>query len=214
MNRKMMVLVALLGLMSATGLNVWADNSENNSDMLVLTVTPNVDYGVDIDTGAVAMNLGAVDLYASTFTVSPATVTFLGNKAGQEVDLSASVGSAWTFDVSPSTWATNGEQNALAVYALFSATSLAVNPSGDDFANGAADCAFNSATNAFGPLRAGQQGAGASHFEKQAPDAGEMDSRNPGDKAHLWFLLRMPNETTTDQAQNVSVTLTATITSL
>ncbi len=215
MNKKMMVLAALLGLMFATTRNVWADAVPgNDSDALTITVTPNIDYGVDIATTPSVMNLGTVDLYASTFTVQPATVTFQGNMAGQELDLSASVGTAWKFDVSPSTWATSGEQDALAVYALFSATTLAAAPTGDDFANATAAAGFNVDAQTLGAVRVGGSGGPGNKYEKQGADAVDMDLKNPGNQARLWFLLRLPNQTTTGNAQDVKVTLTATITSL
>ena len=207
--------LVLIGLSVMPARDASADSDpSNDSDSLTIVVTPRYDFGVDITTTPAAMNLGTVDLYASTFTVQPATVTFLGSKAGQELDLSAALSGGWKFDVSPSTWAAGGEQDALAVYALFSSTNLAAAPAGDDFANATAAAGFNVDAQTLGPVRAGGLSGPGAKYEKQGAGAVDLDMKNPGDKAHLWFLLRLPSQTSVTAAQNVSVTLTATIDNL
>ena len=75
--RAMAVLFACMALGAG---KVWADsNPANDTDALTLTITPNVDFGVDIATNPAHLALGAVDLGNSTFTVRPATFTILGN---------------------------------------------------------------------------------------------------------------------------------------
>ena len=76
------------------------------SDSLTVTITPNAFYAVDIDTSNFAgMNLGTVDLAASTQTVLPSTVTIQSTYATTDLRLQGSIASAgtpWTFDADTS----------------------------------------------------------------------------------------------------------------
>ena len=115
------LLVVCLVLSSLS--KAWADaNPLNDLDALTLTITPNVDFGVDIATNPAHLALGAVDLGNSTFTVRPATFTILGNFSSQELVLDALVtasgGTPWTFDSSTTT----AENNKLAAWVLFTST--------------------------------------------------------------------------------------------
>ena len=216
------VLTALMGLWGLVG-KAWSDATpSNDSDALTITVTPNVDRGVDISTGAVGLNLGTLDLNLSTFTVSPASVTILGNMAsagpntGQELNMSGVIAGGWGFDTtSPSTFTTTGDTNNLAVFALFSATTLVTAPSGDDFANATANAALNdaSAGAVFDATRVGAANpTNGTRFEKQGTGNVDMDNLSPTSptvQSHLWFFLRLPDQTTTANAQDVTVTLTA-----
>lgn len=194
-----------------------------NFDSLRITIHPAVDRGVDIDTAAVSLDLGPVAMLQSTFTVTPATVTILGTDAVQELDISAvitSLGPPWNFDLTPSTDATNGEIDALAMYALFSETSVAAPPSGDEYMIAVASAGFADGTpgpvfsptrvggTAVNPQRAACGIANAECFEMQTSPT-EMDNLAPNASKHLWFLLRMPSQTTSTQDHNVTVTLTA-----
>ena len=94
---------AIIGVGLVTlGLMVWNVNtvhayagdsiSTNDATAVVVRITPRADRGVQISTGdAGFLNLGTVDLGASTQTVNPATVTITGNMNATELDLSASI---------------------------------------------------------------------------------------------------------------------------
>ena len=209
MTRKLMTLGALTGLLVAVaGAGAYADTvASNDSDQIIVRITPNVDRGVEIDTSAVVLNLGAVDLFASTQTVTPATVTILGNIGNQELDLSgaiASAGTAWTFDASASTDATSGTLDQLAAYALFSATTRPTAPTGTDFADGTAAASVTGGAQRVG----GPSGNGSKH-ELQGGDTVNMDNKSPGDTAHMWMFFRLPSSTTGSDEQAVTLTLTA-----
>ncbi len=200
------VMTALMGLlMTCVGTNAWADATPgNDADSLTITITPNVDRGVDIDTGSVTLNLGTVDLLDSAQTVTPATVTILGNVAAQELDVSgaiASVGTPWTFDATPSTDTLLGATDELAMFVLFSTTGLSLAPDGDDF--GTDDASFT------GSARAGASGGTGLKFEKTGTGAQDMDDLAPSDTQHLWLFLRLPSTTTGSDDQLVTMTLTA-----
>lgn len=219
MTKGKMMTAVLLGLLMTWGAATKARAADPDAASLTIRITPNVDYGVQIDTatydsgGDGYISLGTVDLYASTWTVRPATVTILGNvgtagaNTGQELDLSAAIasaGTAWTFDATPSTDATNGAVDELAMYALFSETTLSAAPGGDDFANGTADASYAS-----GSQRAGA--ANPNNGDKYEYQGGtiDMDNLSPSDQSHLWLFFRLPSTTSDTQAQDVTVTLTA-----
>ena len=209
------LLGALLGLLmtfaAGTGHALDAD-----SDSLTVRITPNADFGVDIDTGTLesggVIDLGTVDLYESVQTVQPATVTITGNVAsagantGQELTLTSVINGGWAFDQTPSTYAVLGAVDELAMYALFSDTSLSVPPSGDDFAGDDADYDQPAGTTV---RVGGANPTNGAKFEKTGTGATDMDNLSPADERHLWLFFRLPNNTSTGDAQDVTVTLTA-----
>ncbi len=197
----------------------WADSDpSNDADSITVRITPNVDFGVDIDSAALQsgglIDLGIVNLFASTQTVTPATVTIRGNitssggGTGQELDVSGTIasqggGASWTFDLSPSTHGTSGELDALATYILFSDTALSTAPNGDEFSVSAAE--FTGTT-----LRAGGAGGvSGTKFEKTDAGVTDMDDMSPDEKRHLWLFFRLPDQTTSGDSQDVTITLTA-----
>src|SRR5436190_9864221 len=91
----------------------FASTAEANSDSLTVTITPAASYIVDIDTGPSAgawLDLGSVNLGASTWTVRPATVAVQSTYAATELSLEGLMAAGgWTFDSDTST----DENNAL-----------------------------------------------------------------------------------------------------
>ncbi len=208
---------ALLGLaLMVTGVRTAkaTANSDNNADSLTITILPNIDRGVSIDTTAAYMDLGTMDLKLTTRTVHPATVTILGTLAsdgsqtsGQELDLSLTFTGGWSLDTAPTidTTGVGGEVDALAVYALFSDTGLSTVPTAAEFVSD--NGAFTTMS-----ARAGGGSGDGTQFEKTGlgvlPVDG-MDHKNPQEKAHLWMLLRMPSATTSGGSKTVTLTATA-----
>ncbi len=209
--------IALLGMalmVMVTG-RAWATtNSANNQDSLTITILPNIDRGVSIDTNTEIMDLGTVDLGVTTQTVRPATVTILGSMSsdgsqttGQELDLSLTFSpvGGWSLDTSPTIDSTSNETDAIAVYALFSDTTLSLAPTAAQFV--AENGAFTTTL-----ARAGGGVGNGTRFEKTGGGAlpGDgMDHLSTGDKAHLWMLFRLPNVTTVTDAQEITLTATA-----
>ncbi|MFH1725546.1 MAG: hypothetical protein ABII00_13135 [Elusimicrobiota bacterium] len=206
--KKTWAAIALMGLMLGYAGNVWADaNLTNDTDQVIITITPNIDRGVEIDTATVVLNLGSLDLYASTQTVSPATVTILGTLSGQELDLTGAItsgGTPWTFDASPTTDQTSGETDKLAAYVLFGDTPwTSAAPGAADFADVTAAASYISGTQ-----RAGSNSGDGTKYEWQT-DTVDMDNKAPNDQVHMWLFFRLPNWTSTASDQNVTFTLTA-----
>ncbi len=204
------VLIGLL-MMFASGTGWSTADSTNDSDSLTIRITPNVDKGVQIDTGTYDsggyISLGTVDLYKSTFTVRPATVTILGNlgssglNSGQELDVSGTITGGWTFDTTPDVAEdTGGELDALAVYLLFSDTTLGAAPSAVEFDSGSG--AFNGTS-----TRAGGSSGNGAIFEHAGTGSTDMDDLSAGDTMHLWLYFRLPSQTSTGSAQDVMITL-------
>lgn len=221
-----------LGLLAA-GTARADSNSLDDAASLTLTVSPNVNYSVVIDTASTTLGLGAVDLGLSTFTVRPATVTFGGNiTVGHEANLSAAISGGWSFNASGSvSTQTAGGLNLINLYALFTSTKLATAPNSDTFGDPdaiggpetRAAIAPGAAAATFGPLRAGLSGGGAgavtNNFEcgivgdcsKDMDSIDTLSGETNSAKAHLWFFIRMPSSTNTGATQSIQVTLTHTL---
>ena len=226
--RMMTGLLALL-VTAMTGVSALAadPNAANTEDGLTVRITPNADYGVTIDTANVGVagdviDLGAMDLYTSTFNVKPATVTVTGTvskrgaNGGQELDVTAAVLTAngWIFDPTPTTDATSGAVDELAMFLLMSDTTLSASPGGASFTDAGVAAQVTSGavgTQTSHTYRAGGLGGAGSKFEFGGVD---LDQMSVGNKRHLWMYFRLPSETSTGSAQDIAVTLTATGTSL
>ena len=201
--------------------SAWAVDPDhsNDSDMIRIRITPNADYGVEIDTTNVqgtsdgVIDMGALNLYASTYTVRPATVTIKGTVAangvngGQELDVNAAITGGWTFDTAPTTDQTGGSVDALAMYLLFSANTLSAAPTASEFADGTANASITSAALTY---RAGGASGNGSKFEQQGGGTTNMDNMSTGNVRHMWTYFRLPPTTSVGTQQEITVTLTAT----
>jgi type 1 fimbria pilin len=195
---------ALIGLLmlTVTGTSFAAAVPSNDQDSIQITITPNIDRGVQIDSQTVSVDLGTIGLQTTTQTVRPATVTILGTVASQELTVAGSILPTWSFDTTPSIDTTSMEVDALAFYLLFSDTTLSEAPPGAEFVSDSG--AFTGQT-----LRAGGDAGPGTVFEKTNGGAKDMDTLAPAEQAHLWFFLRLPGTTSSANAQTVTVTLTA-----
>jgi hypothetical protein len=184
------------------------------SDSLTITITPNAFYAVDIDTASVSLNMGTVALAASTQTVSPSTVTIQSSYATTDLQLQgaiASAGTPWTFDADTS----SQESDALAAWGTFTSVARSSAPaqSGTYFEGTVpgANSDVISTTNRYVGTSATH---GADIFENESGfDSKDMDGLAPDPapaaKSHLWLYFRLPNATTSTNAQNITITLTA-----
>jgi hypothetical protein len=182
---------------------------------LTVTITPNAFYAVDIDTTNVVLDLGTVDLAASTQTVQPSTVTIESSFATTDLQLQGfinSAGTPWTFDADTS----SNEQDALQAWGVFTSIAHSTAPaqSGGYFSGtqpGVNDSDVISNTNRY----VGTQGGVNNLFEAASGEHGfkDMDalapSPNPLATSLLWLNFRLPSNTTTTNAQNISIVLTA-----
>ena len=197
------------GLVVATAQKAHATAfSSNNAAALLVRVTPRVDRGVEISSGDVHLNMGSVDLGASTQTVRPATVTIQGNLTETELDMSGSITGGWSYDNSQAFTSTG--TNLLNVWATLTSISTASAPAQDDeyFRVGTSSGAKLTSTNGtFGSTPVGLSGStGFGRFESNE-DAADMDSMIPGAKRHLWIYFTLPPVTSIAADQDVNFVL-------
>ena len=185
------------------------------SDSLTVTITPNAFYAVDIDTANVSLDLGTVDLAASTQTVQPSTVTIQSSYATTDLRLQgaiASGGTPWTFDADTS----SNELDSLQAWGVFTTVNHTTAPAqGGGYFSGTQPGVNDSDVISTTDRYVGTQGGVTNQFETAGAEFGfkDMDALapdpNPLAKSHLWLAFRLPATTTSTNAQNVTITLTA-----
>ena len=172
------------------------------SDSLVITIAPNAYYAVSIDTTNVGLDLGTVALGGSTQTVAASTVTIDSTYATTELELAGAItcagGTQWTFDSDTA----NQENDKLAAWAVFAATTVAAAPAFDGTVPGA---------NNSDAIDAGPRNIGAAADSLFEDASKEMYNLAKNAKAHAWFKFRLPDSSTSgsDKPQRISLTLTA-----
>ena len=183
--------------------------SSNNAAGLVVRITPNADRGVTISSGNVGLDLGYVDLGASTQTVRPATVTINGNMIDTELDLAASISGGWVFDNSQTFTSTGANQ--LNTWVTFTSISTGIAPAQDEeyFRVGTSSGAkLISTTPTFAATAVGLSGTtGIGRFESNEGASGDMDSMAPGSVRHMFTYFRLPPATSLTASQDVNFTL-------
>ena len=188
--------------------------SSNNAAAMVVRITPNADRGVQISTGNVGLDLGTVELGASTQTVNPATVTIQGNMIENELDLSASITGGWVFDQNQTRTSTG--TNQLNVWATFTSisTGLAPTTQGDEYfrVGSSTSTKLAVAGNSFPATTVGvTPGSGIGKFENNeggtGPSGADMDSMSPGDVRHLFTYFRLPPTTSITGPQDINFVL-------
>lgn len=203
-----------LGLLSCISRPVFAAST----DTLTISITPNAFYAVDIDTTNIAnqMNLGVINLGASTQTVRPSTVTIQSTFATTDLKLQGGIGSSgtpWTFDDDTA----SSDTDKLAAWATFTsvARSSAPTQTGDYFSGTVAGASGSDVIDAANRY-VGDSGTQLTTnlFETNSGfDSKNMDALppipDPNGRAHLWLYFRLPSATTSINAQNITITLTA-----
>lgn len=188
------------------------------ADSLMVTITPNVYYAVLISTANVGLNLGNVDLRASTQTVNPSTVTIQSTYATTDLKLQGAITNPadpthpWTFSASSGTY----ETDKLAAWAMFTDITVGTAPAqlGGYFngtTQGTGADMFDANDNFVGErggsetrfLAVGE--TGYKTMDDMPNDAVEPDIS----RSHLWLRFRLPGASTSNTAQNITVTLTA-----
>lgn len=184
----------------------------SDKDALTVTITPNAYYAVTVTTGAAAyLNLGLVNLAASTYTAHPATVTITSTYAGTDLRLQGVMLSGnWLFDADTTT----NESDRLQAWALFTDTGTAAGVPADAFFTGTAPTANNSDVFDATDRHVDDNGGSTDRFVLTAGDANYKsmeDLPNTGGAAssHLWFKFRLPSATTSTGAHGIQVVLTA-----
>ena len=214
--------MAVLALGIGLGLTGGAQAQvQTSSDSLTVTITPNAYYALQITTAAGGvsstggMDLGSVNLSASTYTVHPATLTVYSTYATTDLQLTGQIntsgGTAWQFDQNTS----NMELDKLASWALFTDTSVATTPIGEF--NGTVPGGARSGVISGSGQNVGTSGLASSLFQETATASGFKLMKNipgnaldgPASKSYLWLGFRLPNATTSVTQQAITLTLVA-----
>ena len=210
--------LAALGIALGVG---WAQKASAytplfvSSDSLTITITPNAQYRLDIDTTNSSLDLGFVDLDQDTFTVKPATVTIGSTFATTDVRVVTQISGGWTLDTNTA----SKEQNALQAWGVFTDTSAAttgaVQALGGAFSGTQPDT-DGSDVLGLGVVYAGTAGGKTQHV--LTPGAASYKSMDAipsysvdeaASKAYLWLKFHLPPATTVTNAQEVTITLGA-----
>ncbi len=203
-------------ILGAAVTRAWADpNTSNDKDSLTITIQPNVDLGVDVDTATTKFVLpggnltGTMAIGATDYLVSPASVTILGNFSNQELDLQAAGLDTWTVDADEI-----AASDQVQVYAMFTVNKTS-RPVEAEFGQG-----LDARHQVIGTVKtAGETLAGVENddltgnqFEianLQMTSGTNMDGIAVGVLKQLWLRLDAPPATTSDENQRIVVTLTA-----
>ena len=195
---------------------------------LTVTITPSASYALSITTVSASMNLGTVSLGASTFTVTPATVTVTSSYAYTGLTLQGAItatANPWSFATSG---ALSGAQDTLGTWAVFTDTSVPWGTLGTSLGGGNYWLGTSSSTTSNvvggGVVPVGMTGnscptegsagarfiaaSGATGYKKMGClTSNSVDAAQS--KSYLWLGFQTPSATTSTNAQNVTLTLTA-----
>ena len=187
-----------------------------STDSLTVTITPNALYAVSINTASVVLDLGGVNLGASTQTVSPATVTIQSSYAGTDLKLQGSIApgvAPWSFSADSTTL----ENDKLAAWAVFTDLSVSAAPGQTSgYFNGTAPGTANDMIDGTSQDVGAVSGVGTG-FLAGTSDAGyktmqaipNYTTDQTASRSHLWLYFRLPGGTTSSAAQKITVTLFA-----
>jgi hypothetical protein len=183
-----------------------------STDALTVTIRPNAFYSFTLSTANIGLDLGTVALAASTQTVSPATVTITSTFLTTDLQLSGfitSVGTPWTFDNDT----TSNEADKLQAWVTFTGTQLSTFPAqGTDYFRGTAPGSNSCVVDGLSRF-AGTSNTGAvtNAYESNSTSFGyrDMDAMAPNALAHMWMFFKLPSATTSNNAQNITLVLTA-----
>ncbi len=193
----------------------WADpNAANDLGQFTVTIQPNVDLGVQVDTTTTKFvtaggNLtGTMALGATDYLVSPASVTILGNFSNQEIELQAAGLDSWTVDGDET-----AAQDQVQVYALF-AVNKTSRPVEAEFGQGGDARHLVTGLKMAGETLAGGEDDNLTGNQFEIANADmtsgtNMDGLTVGTLKQLWLRLDAPPATTSDENQRVQLTLTA-----
>jgi hypothetical protein len=207
--------LAKVALLLTFGFGVAAVSHAASSDTLTVTITPNAFYSVDIDTLNVSLDLGTVNLGASTQTIQPATVTVLSTYLTTDLKLQGAItatSNAWSFDDDT----TSTDTDKLAAWATFTSVARSSAPTQSaDYFSGSQPGVSNSDVIDATAQFVGTANSVNNLFENNSNfDAKDMDAMNPVPAASgtslLWLYFRLPSATTGTNAQNISITIGAT----
>lgn len=204
----------ILGALLLLGTLLAATAQAATTDSLTVTITPNAQYAVDVDTAIspALLDLGTVDLALTTATVNVTTVQVNSTYATTDLSIRAEVISGgWNIDGDTTAVETDGLQ----AWAVFTDTSV-VSAVVADAQTGSfeADDVLQQTNRDVGSV-----GAGPSMYMNDAGTTGykSMEDLPPStvdmaaSRSHLWLKFKLPPATTTLTAKQIYITVTAGI---
>lgn len=184
-------------------------NPGNDSDQLVIRILPSIDLGVTVDTtGSAWVDGGNLDISGAAMNSSHVMFTGVrvqvtGSFNKQELTIEGVGLDTWSLDTDES-----AEDDKLRLYGMFGEYQLTA-PASSDF-NGANNLITNSAQNV-GQTNPNEVGDTNHNFELDLADTGyqDMDDMKVGTQRTLWLRADMPTQTSSDQTQRFTITVTA-----
>ena len=205
-------LIALAAMaMTATG--AWA--LDPDSDAFTIRITPNLDYGIDVDTATTQFDTGdppgdldvTLSLGATNFFISPATVTVKGNFNNQEVYVRAVALDNWTVDADET-----ADLNQVQLYGLFTVNKTSAPLLAEFGSDSARHLIAGSAQYAGEPQGSETNTRTANRYEIANGDmtsGTDMDGLTVGTIKQLWLRVDSPPTSDYDTAQRFQVIVTA-----
>ena len=186
-----------------------------SSDSLTITITPNANYTLDLDTTNATLDLGVVSLDVDTYTVKPATVSIGSTFATTDVRVVTQISGGWTLDTNTA----SKETDALQAWAVFTDTSVATTATVQAQSGAFSGTVFGANNSDVLGTSVGYAGlaSGITQYVLVAGDTGykTMDAipsysvDQAASKAYLWLKFHLPPATTVVGAQSVTITLGA-----
>ncbi len=213
MTKKTWTMLAAICAVMALSVGAWADsNPGNNSGSFEVRITPNVDYGVTVDTLGAAWE-GDTDLYTdmdmntSKKLQTGVKVTIQGDWQNQEVSLSGLGLDTWTLDTDES-----AEEDQLRLYGMLGADQAASIPTAVEYTAAGDLNLIDAALSRAGQAQVDEAGD-STHIHEFLIGAGahydDVDGMTVGTIRRLWLRADVPPTTTTDGMQRFTVTVTA-----
>jgi hypothetical protein len=194
-----------------------------NTDSLTVTIIPNAGYSVVVTTTNVGLDLGVVNLGASTQTVRPSTITVTSSYATTGLKLTGSMstngGVPWTYAIDTSLQGSD----QLAAWAVFTDTSvsdyttLGSTGTGATYFLGTSSGAAGSNVVGTVTTPVGTSAGVSPHFIANSAQAGyktmaalpSSAADLASSRAHMWMYFVLPPATTDNNAKYMTFTLSA-----
>ena len=185
----------------------WA--ADPDSGNFTVRITPNVDFGLTVDTSGSRWNAGTnldvtLNLGTDELLAVPVKVTITGNFNNQEMTLSAAALDTWVLDTDEVDVA-----DQMRLYGMFGRDAYASSPAPSQF-NGTTNLIVAGAGQA-GQAQADEAGDTLHKYElaTAAAEYADADTLAVASIRRLWLRSRTPSTTTSAGQQRFTVTVTA-----
>ena len=184
-------------------------NPANDSGSFTIRITPSVDLGVTVDTtGSNWVGSSNLDMSLAMGTdlllQTPIGIAMQGNFNNQELTLTGAALNTWTLDTDEV-----DAQDQMRLYAMFGRSAYSASPTTGEI-TGAANLITTAATRA-GQIQANEGGDTGHVYELPlaATEYADVDGMLSTATRKLWLRVRTPSQTSSDEQQTFTVTVTA-----